>query len=302
VNPKDPAGPTLGDGRFRLVAPLGVRQRGGAFLAVDNRTGAECALKVLDDDTVPTESVQRFEAEAKALQRLSHPHLVRAHANGREGGLSWYAMDLLPGGNLQDLLKNRGALPAPIALSLVFQVLLGLDALHRDGLVHRDVKLTNVLLDGQQRAVVTDLGVAHHPKHQVQFQTETGQGLGTEGYTAPEQWEHAARVGPPADLFATGVLLYRLLTRKPPHRLHLAQIRPELLSDHPEALRTLLLHSTRLEPGDRPADARTMGAEVATAATAMGVATGGWMRLFDAPGPPDPWDPVRAWLRGGPAS
>jgi serine/threonine-protein kinase len=219
---------------------------------------------------------------------------VRARAYGREEGLSWYAMDLLPGGDLQDLLKVRGALPPPIALALSFQVLLGLDALHRAGLVHRDVKLTNVLLDARSRAVVTDLGVARHPRHLVQFQTETGQEMGTEGYTAPEQWEHAASVGPPADVFATGVLLYRLLTRKPPHRLHLAQIRPELLSDQPEALRPVLLEATRIEPAARFQDARAMGAAIAAAYPLESASS--WIRLFDDPEEHDPWEPVRAWL------
>ncbi len=293
--------PRFGDGRFEPVAPLGVRTNGGVFLARDRERGEECALKLLDETSVPPEAIARFQAEARVLSRLRHPHLVHARGHGQDHGFSWYAMDLLPGGDLQALLRVRGPLPAEHALALGFQVLLGLDALHAAGLVHRDVKLTNVLLDEAWRGRLSDLGVAHHPQGEVPYDTRTGQELGTPGYGAPEQWEHAGKVGPVADLFAAGVVVYRLLTKRPPDRLHLAHYRPKLLDGIDAAVQQVLLRATQVVPGSRYATAREMAAAVADAASRIGVADArGWVALLDDPEAIDPWAGLRAWLMGGP--
>jgi len=275
---------------------------GAVFLARDLEQGRPCVLKLLDESAVPPEAVARFQAEARVLERLRHPNLVHARAHGRDHGFSWYAMDLLAGGNLQELLRARGPAPPLHALALAFQVLRAVDVLHRAGLVHRDVKLTNVLLDEAGRACLSDLGIAHHPHGEVPFDTRTGQELGTPGYGAPEQWEHAGRVGPAADLFAIGVLIYRLLTRRPPDRLHLAHYRPTLLRDLPEAVRPLLLRATRVRPGDRYPDARAMGVAVAQAAGGLqdGLDPETWIATFAAPEEQAPWVALQRWLGATP--
>lgn len=289
--------PRFGAGRFVLVAELGVRRTGGVFLAHDRKVGQRCALKLLDEGDVPEEAILRFLAEARDLEQLDHPHVVRARAHGRERGFSWYAMDLLRGGSLQDLAKKR-VIPPVHALGLVFQVLVGLDALHRAGLVHRDVKLSNVLLD-DGRAVLTDLGIAHHRRGGVPYDTHTGQELGTAGYVAPEQYEHAGSVGAPADLFSTGVVLYRMITRRPPHRIHLAHYRPDLLDEVPERLRPILLRATQVDVEARYPDARSMGEAVYDAARDVArdpSAVAGWLGQFDEPGGEEAFGALRAWL------
>lgn len=287
--------PCFGE-RFELVAPLGTRWNGGVFLARDRTTGGEAAIKLLDESVVPEEAVHRFLAEARLLGALRHPHLVHALAWGRDHGFCWYGMELLPGGSLQELAK-RVAVPPTHALALTFQLLLGLDALHRAGTVHRDVKLTNVLLAADGRAVLTDLGVAHHPEGSVPWDTHTGQSLGTEGYVAPEQFEDPAHVGPAADLFSSGVLLYRLVTRRPPHRVHLAQFRPEVLDEVVRPIREVIQRATRLDPYERYPSARAMAVAVAEAHDLVeGTAVAGtWTGELERPSGA-PWVGVRAWL------
>lgn len=292
--------PTLGSGRFTLIEPLGLGTRGGVFLAHDHLRKDLCAVKVIDEHNVPPEAVARFLAEARVLGNLRHTHLVPARAAGNDKDLYWYAMDLLPGGNLQDLLKARGRVPGLFALAITFQVLLALDALHQAGLVHRDIKLTNVMLDRQGNACLTDLGVAHHPGGSVDFQTLTGQELGTPGYGAPEQWDNAKQVGPPADIFSTGVLLYRLLTKRPAQRLHLGHYRPTLLDELPAPISKVLVAATQVLPASRYASARVMAEALIDAALAIDrdLPQETWRAQLDSPGPPDPWTNLRAWITG----
>lgn len=253
------------DGRFVLRAPLGTRGAGGVFLAEDVEANVQRAIKLLDLGAVPPEAAERFRAEARVLSTLRHPNVVRAWTQGQDYGFCWYVMDYLPGGSLADHLRVKGPAPAEHALALVFQVLMGLGAIHGAGLVHRDTKLTNVLIDERGNPRVSDFGIAHHPKGTVGFETIPGQTLGTPGYGAPEQWAHAGTVGAAADVFATGVLLYRLLTRKHPESLHLAHLRPKLLEVVPEPCREVLLTSTRMDPNDRYASAEDMARAVVRA-------------------------------------
>lgn len=289
-----------------MLAPLRISSTGGVFLARDRVRREKVALKLLDASAVPKQAVERFLAEARALQGVRHPHVVRAWDHGLEQGFSWYAMDLLPGGTLSDHLRDKGPAPPEHALALAFQVLMGLGAVHRLGLIHRDVKLTNVMIDEAGNARITDFGVAHHPKGTVAFETVPGQALGTPGYGAPEQWADAGKVGAPADLFATGVLLYRLMTRKRADHLHLGHYRPSLLSDVPAPVRPVLLRSTRPDPDERYENARFMAlATVRARDEFLGRRDEpAWMATFDAsagsPQGTDPWAPLRAWLTAPP--
>jgi len=213
-------------------------------------------------------------------------------------------MEHLSGGSLQDQLVRKGAVPLELALPLIFQVLMGADALHRAGLVHRDIKLTNVLVDHSGRVRLTDLGVAHHPDGTVDFHTIPGQALGTPGYGSPEQWTDPGRAAATSDVFATGVLLYRLLTRRKADRLHLAHMRPGLLAEIPESVRDLLLRATQHRPALRYPSARAMAEAVVRARDAIfGLAEADvWMEAFSEATHPHwsrAFDPLCAWLEDG---
>jgi len=292
---------SFGGGRYELVSVLRTSETGGVFLGKDKKSGIRRAVKLLDAEVAVPEAVERFLAEARVLETINHPHIVRGWDHGREQGFCWYAMELLPGGSLQDQLAKKGAMPLKHALPLVFQVLMGVDALHRAGLVHRDIKLTNVLIDGDGNARLTDLGVAHHPDGTVDFHTIPGQALGTPGYGSPEQWINPQNAGAPSDLFATGVLLYRLLTRRKAERLHLAHLRPALLAKIPPPIRELLLHATQPQVRARFQEAPTMALAVAEARDVVfnHEDSAAWMRRFREPKHPD-WQevfaPLRTWL------
>ena len=294
----------FGGGRYTLIRTLRTTETGGVFLGVDKKLGIQRAIKLLDASVSDPQSVERFLAEARVLEQLDHPHLVRGCAHGREQGFCWYAMELLPGGSLQDHLVEKGAMPLALALPVVFQILMGVDALHAAGLVHRDIKLTNVLVDDLGNPRLTDLGVAHHPQGTVDFFTIPGQALGTPGYGSPEQWTDPGAAAAPADLFATGVLLYRLLTRRKADRLHLAHLRPALLSQQPASIRDLLLQATRPVLARRYQDAETMARAVAEARDDVFGHSDAetWMAHFREPNAVE-WNevfaPLRQWLREG---
>jgi serine/threonine protein kinase len=293
---------SFGGGRYALIRTLRTTETGGVFLGVDKELGVRRAIKLLDASVTSPQSVERFLAEARVLEQIEHPHLVRGCAHGREQGFCWYVMELLPGGTLQEHLVRKGALPLELALPLTFQVLMGVDALHAAGLVHRDIKLTNILVDDVWNPRLTDLGVAHHPQGTVDFHTIPGQALGTPGYGSPEQWTDPGTAGAPADLFATGVLLFRLLTRRKADRLHLAHLRPSLLSQQPKRVRELLLQATRPVPAMRYQDAQTMARAVSEARDEVFGHSDAdlWMAHFRRPGAAcwtEAFGPLRQWLQ-----
>lgn len=290
----------FGNGRFALQAALGTTPTGGVFRAVDRRTGAACAVKLIDKAATPDQAAERFLAEARVLEAVDHPHVLHAWAHGCEQGFCWYAMELLPA-SLRDHARRRGPMPPALALGAITQVLSGLHAVHLLGLIHRDVKLTNVLVDDRGHLRIADFGIAHHPQGTVSFETVPGQTLGTPGYGAPEQWGGDTPVGPRADLFATGVLLYRLLTGRRPERLHMAHYRDHLLDDIPLPLHEVLLAATQVDPARRYPDAPAM---VAAVATAHGAVTGETEALAWVQGLNDPtrcpgvtWRALERWFR-----
>ncbi len=302
--PEDPSysgAISFGGGRYELVSVLRTSQTGGVFLGRDKLSGVKRAVKVLDAEVAVPEATERFLAEARVLEKMDHPHVVRGCDHGREKGFCWYAMEYMPGGSLQDQLAKKGAMPLEFALPVTFQVLMGVDALHREGLVHRDIKLTNVLIDAKGNARLTDLGVAHHPDGTVDFHTIPGQALGTPGYGSPEQWTNPGSAGAPSDLFAAGVLLFRLLTRRKAERLHLAHLRPSLLSKLDYPIRELLLNATRPRVRSRYKEAPTMAHAVVEARDIVFdlQESASWMKRFREPNHPDwdvAFDPLRTWL------
>ncbi len=204
----------VGD-RYELGDLLGSGGMGQVWRAYDRRLGRWVALKLLSIDVPDTRSRQRFSREAQAAASFSHPNAVIVYDFGEEDNRPYIVMELVEGSTLADLLAERGALPGPEAVSIGEQVLDALGAAHHKGLVHRDVKPSNVLLTPEGRVKLADFGIAKAVGAAASGLTATGEVLGTPHYLSPEQ-AAGEPATPRSDLYATGVLLYEMLAGTPP--------------------------------------------------------------------------------------
>ena len=202
------AGDVLG-GRFELREPIGEGAMGIVFAAWDREASREVAVKIVRANE--SDGDDRFEREAAALAKVAHPAVVRYVARGNEGGARFFVMDRLVGVTLAERLV-RGRLTVRQTLALGRRIAEGLAAVHHEGLAHRDVKPSNLFLvdDAPAAACLLDFGLAR-AKDGVPL-TAAGVLVGTPGYMAPEQVRGDATIGPRADVFALGCVLFECLT------------------------------------------------------------------------------------------
>jgi len=201
--------------RYELEELVGTGGMSSVFRAHDRLLDRKVALKVLhqqysDDD----EYVERFRREARSVAALSHPNIVTVIDRGEHEGRQFIVFEYVEGENLKRLIERRGPAPVETALELGMQIARGLSFAHQQGLVHRDVKPQNVLLNGDGRAKVTDFGIARSLDVQ-HGMTQTGTVLGTSDYIAPEQAQ-GHHVDEHTDVYSLGVVLYELLTTEVP--------------------------------------------------------------------------------------
>jgi eukaryotic-like serine/threonine-protein kinase len=209
----DLEGRRLGD-RYRIESLVASGGMASVWRATDEVLGRPVAVKVLHDRLARDREVMaRFRREAVAAARLSHPAVVRVFDTGEEDGVSYIVLELSEGQTLQDLLERDAPLPPAEAVAIVRSVLQGLAHAHRLGVVHRDVKPSNILLDGNGHVKVADFGIAKASF--AEDLTTTGNLMGTARYLAPEQVE-GGPIDARADLYAAGIVLYELLTGRPP--------------------------------------------------------------------------------------
>src|ERR1700757_3004737 len=202
---------TLFDGRYRIIRKLGTGGMANVYLAEDQELGRRVAIKILDERHASDEQfVERFRREAKNAAGLSHGNIVAIYDRGQAEGTYYIAMEYLDGRSLKELLVSRGPAPIPVAIDYARQILAAVRFAHRHGIVHRDIKPHNVLVDAEGRLKVTDFGIARAGASQM---TEAGSIIGTAQYLSPEQAK-GAPVDESSDLYSTGVVLYELLTGK----------------------------------------------------------------------------------------
>jgi serine/threonine-protein kinase len=204
---------TLFDGRYRILRKLGAGGMANVYLAEDEDLGRRVAIKILNDRYADDESfTERFRREAKSAASLSHPNIVSIYDRGEAEGRAYIAMEVVEGESLKELIVAKGALPLAQAVDYAKQILSAVRFAHRHGIIHRDIKPHNILLDGEGRLKVTDFGIARAGPSQM---TEVGSIMGTAQYLSPEQ-ARGAPVTAASDLYSVGVVLYEMLTDKTP--------------------------------------------------------------------------------------
>ena len=271
---------TLYDGRYRVIRRLGSGGMANVYLAEDEELGRRVAIKVLDEKHANDEQfVERFRREAKNAASLSHPNIVSIYDRGEAEGTYYIAMEYIEGRTLKELIVSRGPLPVERAVSYARQILGAVRFAHRKGIVHRDIKPHNVLVDTDGRLKVTDFGIARAGASQM---TEAGSIIGTAQYLSPEQ-ARGAPVDQRSDLYSVGIVLHEMLTGSVPFTgdtpveiamKHISAV-PEPPSvarpDLPDDLDLVVLRALAKDPRERFQTAEEMDAELGRVAAGLSV-------------------------------
>jgi WD40 repeat protein/tRNA A-37 threonylcarbamoyl transferase component Bud32 len=261
-------------GRFHLRQRLGAGAFAGVYRAYDPQLDREVALKLPHPGTLDSPArVERFLREAKAAANLRHPNIVPLYESGRDGERYFIASAFIEGTTLADVLEEHHNLVPEYAARLVRALAAALAYAHEQGVVHRDVKPANVMLDGKGQPMLLDFGLASR-KEEASKLTNEGALLGTPAYMAPEQASgKSGAVGPAADQYSLGCLLYELLTGQPPfsgpaeaqvfHHLRTEPSSPRKVNAAvPEDLAAVCLRCLEKEPSRRYADCAALAEDL----------------------------------------
>jgi serine/threonine-protein kinase len=284
---------TIVDGRYRILGRLGAGGMAEVYRAEDLQLGRNVALKVLyrrfaEDQ----EFVERFRREAQSAAGLQHQHVVSVYDRGEYDGTYYIAMELLEGRSLKRVVEEEAPLDPARAIDLIVQVLRAARFAHRRGIIHRDFKPHNVIVDEENRAKVTDFGIARAGASDM---TQTGSIMGTAQYLSPEQAQGHA-VSAASDLYSIGIMLYELLTGRVPFEGESAvAIALKQVSETPVApsaynaavtpeLDAVVMRALEKDPARRFADADEFAAALEQARANLG--TGGTAATVLAPATP----------------
>lgn len=255
--------------RYQIKKKLGEGGMAVVYQAFDTYLERDVAIKILKGEKVETGSVEqmikRFEREVKTLAKLTHPNIVHIHDYGRYQKKPYLIMEYLPGGTLEDRIKQE-RIPFQQAAEILIPVAEALSYAHQRGILHRDVKPANIIFSDDGKPLLSDFGIAkilgtNTIDESAGNLTQTGMGLGTPEYMAPEQWH--GKFSPQTDIYAIGVVFYEMITgRKPfiaetPAAFLIQQMMEdpphpaEFVDDLPSAVSNFLFHSLEKEQEDR---------------------------------------------------
>jgi len=271
--------PGLGDtvGRWRLEELIGEGGMGRVYRAVDSN-GQVAAMKIVKAELASDKVFRkRFDREAKVAQRVDHPHVVPVIETGELDGIPYLVQVFITGGSLEDRIKREHKLPLDETVRICTAVASGLDAMHAQGLFHRDVKPANILLGDDGTPYIADFGLAKDRDASVL--TQAGQALGSMDYMAPEQIR-GEEVTAQSDVYALGCVMFECLSGRPPFAdrqgmrilwAHLQEEPPDPLAernDVPADVGWALTRALQKEPEQRPPTATAYAGMVRIAAGA----------------------------------
>jgi beta-lactam-binding protein with PASTA domain len=268
------AGNTLVDGRYRILRRIGSGGMADVYCAEDSHLGRQVAIKVLHRRFAQDqEFVERFRREAKAAAGLNHPNVVGVFDRGEHEGTYYIAMEFLTGRTLKDIVTAEAPMPQERVIDIGTQILVAAGFAHRNGVIHRDFKPHNVIVDELGHAKVTDFGIARAGASEM---TETGSIMGTAQYLSPEQAQGHA-VTATSDIYSIGVMLYEMLAGRLPFEgdsavavalKHLSEPPPpisQLRSDVHPALEAVVMAALAKDPAERWQSAEDLAAALEAA-------------------------------------
>jgi len=261
-------------GRYEVISELGQGAMGVVYKARDPLIDRIVAIKTINLGMAQEEKEEyeaRFYQEAKAAGRLNHPNIVTIYDVGKSCDIAYIAMEFLQGRELRDVLREEGRMPVGRVLDIVAQVASGLAYAHDHGIVHRDVKPSNIMVIQDGHVKITDFGIARMASSAIR--TQTGMVLGSPKYMSPEQ-VLGKMIDQRSDIFSLGVMLYEMLTREAPftgdninaimyQTLNTVPVAPRAInSEVPEMLNFIVAKALAKDFEDRYQNARDFAADL----------------------------------------
>jgi serine/threonine-protein kinase len=224
-------------GEYEIKGELGRGGMAAVFLAQDLALNRKVAIKVMLPGLTYSERMwDRFLAEARTAAKLDHPNIVYIHSVKEKDRFLYFVMKYIDGRTLDELGQRHTPLPIPVVQTILAEVARGLDYAHREGVVHRDIKPPNIMIDQKGTAIVMDFGIARAPDSQ--HFTQTGATIGTPAYMSPEQC-HGTDTTAASDQYSLGVLAYELFAGRPPFAGSPIELQMAHMQDPPTPLRDL---------------------------------------------------------------